>query len=141
MTTTEVRELLASAKVIAIVGLSANADRPSNQVAWYLHHQGYELYGVNPECPQPEVFGIPVLASLDQVPKPIDIVDVFRRSECTPEVAQAAVAVRARALWLQLGIRSPQSRAIAEAAGLPYVEDACIKVEHARLLARNPAPR
>jgi predicted CoA-binding protein len=141
VTDAEVRELLASAKVIAVVGLSANADRPSNQIAWYLHHHGYELYGVNPECDQDDVFGVPVLASLDEVPKPIDIVDVFRRAEHTPEVAQAAVAVGARALWLQLGIRSPQSRAIAEAAGLPYIEDACIKVEHSRLLPGTPAAR
>jgi uncharacterized protein len=141
VTEAEVRELLASSKVIAVVGLSANADRPSNQVAWYLHHQGYELYGVNPECDQTDVFGVPVVASLDQVPKPIDIVDVFRRAEYTPEVAEAAVAVGARSLWLQLGIRSPRARAIAEAAGLPYVEDACIKVEHARLLPSNPATR
>ena len=141
MTDAEVRELLASSKVIAVVGLSANADRPSNQIAWYLHHHGYELYGVNPECDQDDVFGVPVLDSLDEVPKPIDIVDVFRRAKYTPEVAQAAVAVGARALWLQLGIASPQSRAIAEAAGLPYIEDACIKVEHARLLPSNRAAR
>jgi uncharacterized protein len=141
VTEAEVRELLASSKVIAVVGLSANADRPSNQVAWYLHHQGYELYGVNPECGQTDVFGVPVVASLDQVPKPIDVVDVFRRAEYTPEVAEAAVAVGARSLWLQLGIRSPHARAIAEAAGLAYVEDACIKIEHSRLLPRHPANR
>ena len=134
VTETEVGELLASSKVIAVVGLSPNADRPSNQVAWYLHHQGYELYGVNPVCEDAEVFGVPVLASLDDVPKPIDIVDVFRRAEYTPEVARAAVAVGARALWLQLGIHNDEARAIAEAGGLAYVEDHCIKVEHARLL-------
>jgi predicted CoA-binding protein len=134
VTDEEVRELLASAKVIAVVGLSANADRPSNQIAWYLHHQGYELYGVNPALAGGEVDGIPVVARLDQVPKPIDVVDVFRRSEHTPEVGREAVEVGAGALWLQLGIHDQESRAIAEAAGLPYVEDHCIKVEHARLL-------
>jgi predicted CoA-binding protein len=128
------RELLSEARVIAVVGLSANPDRPSNQVAWYLHHQGYRLFGVNPSCPEPEVFGVPVLASLDQVPEPIDIVDVFRRPEHTPDVARAAVAVGAGALWLQLGIASPEARAIAEQAGLRYVEDRCLKVDHARLL-------
>jgi predicted CoA-binding protein len=128
------RELLSEARVIAVVGLSANPDRPSNQVAWYLHHQGYRLFGVNPNCPEPEVFGVPVLASLDQVPEPIDIVDVFRRPEHTPDVARAAVAVGAGALWLQLGIASPEARAIAEQAGLRYVEDRCLKVDHARLL-------
>jgi uncharacterized protein len=134
VTDPEVAELLASSKVIAVVGLSPNADRPSNQVAWYLHHQGYELYGVNPMCADAEVFGVPMLASLDEVPKPIDVVDVFRRAEYTPEVARAAVAAGARTLWLQLGIQNPEARAIAEAGGLAYVEDRCLKVEHARLL-------
>jgi predicted CoA-binding protein len=132
------RQLLLDTKVIAVVGLSANPDRPSNQVAWYLHHQGYRLFGVNPMCPEPEVFGVPMLASLDQVPEPIDLVDVFRRPEHTPDVARAAVAADAGALWLQLGIASPEARAIAEAADLRYVEDRCLKVEHGRLLGRSP---
>jgi uncharacterized protein len=136
VTDEERRELLRGTKVIAVVGLSANPDRASNQVAWYLHHQRYRLFGVNPECPEPEVFGVPMLPALDQVPEPIDIVDVFRRPQYTPEVARDAVAVGARALWLQLGIRSPEARAIAEEAGLAYVEDRCLKVDHARLLGR-----
>jgi predicted CoA-binding protein len=138
VTDDELRELLSQTRVIAVVGLSANPDRASNQVAWYLHHQGYRLFGVNPNCPQPEVFGVPVLPSLDQVPEPIDIVDVFRRPENTPAAARDAVAAGARALWLQLGIRSPEARAIAEEAGLAYVEDRCLKVDHARLLGRAP---
>jgi predicted CoA-binding protein len=129
-----VRELLRTARVIAVVGLSPNPDRPSNQVAWYLHHQGYKLYGVRPAAAGSDIFGVPVVASLDQVPEPIDIVDVFRRAPATPEVARAAVAVGARALWLQLGIANPETRAIAEQGGLQYVEDLCLKVEHARLL-------
>jgi predicted CoA-binding protein len=139
VTDEELRQLLLDTKVIAVVGLSANPDRPSNQVAWYLHHQGYRLFGVNPRCPEPEVFGVPMLPSLDQVPEPIDLVDVFRRPEHTPDVARAAVAAGAGALWLQLGISNPEARAIAEEAGLRYVEDRCLKVEHARLLGRSPA--
>jgi predicted CoA-binding protein len=138
VTDEELRQLLLDAKTIAVVGLSANPDRPSNQVAWYLHHQGYRLFGVNPRCPDQEVFGVPVVASLDQVPEPIDIVDVFRRPEHTPDVARAAVAAGARALWLQMGIASAEARAIAEDAGLTYVEDRCLKVEHARLVGRSP---
>ena len=137
MTDQDLRQLLFDTKVIAVVGLSANPDRPSNQVAWYLHHQGYRLFGVNPACPEPEVNGIPMLASLDEVPEPIDIVDVFRRPEHTPDVARQAVAAGARALWLQLGIANPEARAIATEAGLAYVEDRCLKVEHARLLGRS----
>ena len=134
MTDEELRKLLVDTKVIAVVGLSANPDRPSNQVAWYLHHQGYRLFGINPDSKDPDVFGIPMLPSLDQVPEPIDIVDVFRRPEHTPPVARDAVAVGARVLWLQLGIASAESRSIAEDAGLAYVEDRCLKVDHARLL-------
>jgi uncharacterized protein len=137
MTDDELRQLLLDTKVIAVVGLSANPDRASNQVAWYLHHQGYRLFGVNPRCPDPEVFGVPVLPSLDQVPEPIDLVDVFRRPEYTPDVARAAVAAGAGALWLQLGIRSDEAHAIAVEGGLRYVEDRCLKVEHARLLGRS----
>jgi uncharacterized protein len=140
VTDEELRQLLLDAKVIAVVGLSANPDRPSNQVSWYLHHQGYRLFGVNPLCPEPEVFGVPVLASLDQVPEPVDVVDVFRRPEHTPAVAREAVAVGAGALWLQLGIVSPEARAIAEQAGLAYVENRCLKVDHARLLGSRPVP-
>jgi uncharacterized protein len=137
VTDEELRKLLLETKVIAVVGLSANPDRPSNQVAWYLHHQGYRLFGINPDSKDPDVFGIPMLPSLDQVPEPIDIVDVFRRPEHTPPVARDAVAVGARALWLQLGIASPESKAIAEDAGLAYVEDRCLKVDHAHLLGRS----
>jgi uncharacterized protein len=139
VTDQDLRQLLLDAKTIAVVGLSPNPDRPSNQVAWYLHHQGYRLFGVNPRCPAPEVFGVPMFPSLDQVPEPIDIVDVFRRAEYTPDVARAAVAAGAGALWLQMGIRSPEARAIAEGAGLTYVEDRCLKVEHARLVGRSGA--
>ena len=141
MTDEELRDLLLDTKVIAVVGLSANPDRPSNQVAWYLHHQGFRLFGVNPACPEPEVFGVPMLPSLDQVPEPIDLVDVFRRPEYTPQVARDAVAAGAGALWLQLGIRSDEARAVATEAGLRYVEDRCLKVEHARLLGRSQAGR
>jgi uncharacterized protein len=136
MTDEDLRDLLGGAKVIAVVGLSANPDRPSNQVAWYLHHQGYRLFGINPKCPEPEVFGVPMLPSLDQVPEPIDIVDVFRRPEHAPQAARDAVAAGARVLWLQLGIRSDEARAIATEAGLRHVEDRCLKVEHSRLLGR-----
>jgi hypothetical protein len=134
VTDEELRQLLLDTKTIAVVGLSANPDRPSNQVAWYLHHQGYRLFGVNPKCPDKEVFGVPVVASLDEVSEPIDLVDVFRRPEHTPDVARQAVAVGAGALWLQLGIANPEARAIATEGGLRYVEDHCLKVEHARLL-------
>jgi predicted CoA-binding protein len=139
MSDDELRELLRRTRTIAVVGLSANPERPSNQVAWYLHHQGYRLFGVNPLCPAPELFGVPVFLSLADLPEPVDLVDVFRRPEYTPAVAREAVAAGAGAIWLQLGIRNAEARAIAEEAGLAYVEDRCLKVDHGRLLGRRSA--
>jgi uncharacterized protein len=139
MTDDELRELLRRTRTIAVVGLSANPERPSHQVAWYLHHQGYRLFGVNPLCPAPEVFGVPMFPSLAELPEPVDLVDVFRRPEYTPAVAREAVAVGARALWLQMGIRSAEARQIAEEGGLDYVEGRCLKVDHARLLGGRSA--
>lgn len=124
-------EILREAKTIALVGASPKPDRPSHRVMLYLLAQGYDVIPVRPEgCA--EVLGVPCVRSLAEIDRPIDVVDVFRRAEFTPEVAQAAVAVGAKALWLQLGIVSAESRRIAEAAGLDYVEDACTAVVHSR---------
>jgi predicted CoA-binding protein len=133
MTDQEIADLLRAARVVAVVGLSPRPERPSNQVAWYLQRQGYRLYGVNPNCDGP-VDGVPVFADLASVPEPIDLVVVFRRAARTPEVARAAVAVGAKALWLQLGIRNAEAAAIAAGAGLAYVENRCVKVDHGTLL-------
>ena len=129
----ELTDLLRATRVIAVVGLSPRPDRPSHQVALYLHQQGYRLYGVNPNHLEP-VFGVQMVPDLAAVPEHVDLVDVFRRAEYVPDVARQAVAIGAGALWVQLGIRSPESAAIAAEAGMPYVEDRCIRVEHGRLL-------
>lgn len=130
----ELRALLERTRKIVVVGLSPSPDRASHQVAWYLAHQGYEVVGVNPEAGVAEVAGIPVVASLADVTGQIDLVDVFRRPAQTPGVAREAVEVGAKAVWLQLGIRSDEARRITRSAGLDFVEDRCTKVEHARLL-------
>lgn len=122
---------------IAIVGLSSNPSRASHGVAAALQRAGYEIVPVNPN--EGEVLGEPAHPSLADVPGPIDLVDVFRREEALPDVARAAVAVGAPALWNQLGLRSPEARAIASEAGLDYVEDRCLKVEVARRGAHPPA--
>lgn len=124
-------EILRDATTIAIVGASPKPDRPSHGVMRYLLAQGYDVIPVRPEgCD--EVLGVPCVRSLAEIGRPIDVVDVFRRAELTPEVAQAAVDVGAKALWLQLGIVSAESREIAERAGLDYVENACTAVVHSR---------
>lgn len=126
-------EILAEAKTIAVVGASPKPSRPSHGVMRYLLEQGYDVIPVRPrDCD--EVLGVPCVESLHDIDRPIDLVDVFRRTEHTPGVAREAVEAGAKALWLQLGIVSDEARAIATEAGLDYVEDLCTKVVHAQHL-------
>jgi predicted CoA-binding protein len=122
--------LLRDAKTIAVVGASPSPQRESHGVMRYLLNQGYRCIPVRPDCD--EVLGIPCVPTLLDVDEAIDLVDVFRRPEFCAAHAREAVTVGAKALWLQLGIVSPEARAIAEAAGLGYVENACTAVVHAR---------
>jgi len=96
----------------------------------YLLGQGYDVIPVNPTCAGERILGRDVVASLHEIEEPIDLVDVFRRPELTPPVAREAVEVGAKALWLQLGIRSEESARIARDGGLQYVEDLCTAVVH-----------
>lgn len=122
--------LLREARTIAMVGASPDPARPSHGVMRYLLGHGYRVIPVRPDGA--EVLGVPSVSSLDEIDERIDMVDVFRRVEACPAHAREAVEVGAGSLWLQLGLVSPDSRAIAAAAGLPYVEDACTAVVHAR---------
>jgi uncharacterized protein len=125
-------QILADARTIAIVGASPRPDRPSYGVMRYLLAQGYRVIPVRPlDCD--DVLGVPCVATLAEIEEPIELVDVFRRVEFCPGVAREAVAARAGAIWLQLGLVSPESRAIAAAGGLDYVENACTAVVHRRL--------
>ena len=127
-------ETLAEARTVAVVGASPKQWRPVYGVMRYLVEHGYDVIPVRPrDCD--EVLGIPCVASLAEIDRPIDLVDVFRRAEFAPEVAREAAAVGAKAFWLQLGLRSPEARAIAETAGMDYVEDACTAIVHRRLRA------
>jgi uncharacterized protein len=125
-----ISDLLRNAKIIAVVGLSSNPQRPSHEVASYLQSVGYTIIPVNPN--ESEVLGQKAYARLEDIPVPIDIVDVFRRPEEVPPVADSAIAIHAKALWLQLGIANSQSADKAHSAGLLVVEDACLLVEHKR---------
>lgn len=122
--------ILARTRRIAVVGLSDHPFRTSYQVAAALRNAGFEIVPVNPTID--EVFGIPAVPSLADVDGPVDLVNVFRRTEYLAGVAGEAAAIGAPALWNQLGLRSQEARRIAEEAGMDYVEDACIKVEVAR---------
>jgi predicted CoA-binding protein len=126
---TDPLELLRDAKTIAIVGASPSPHRESHGVMRYLLAQGYDCIPVRPD--RDEVLGIPCAPTLLDVDRSIDLVDVFRRPEFCAAHAREAVEAGAKALWLQLGIVSGEARAVAEAAGLGYVENACTAVVHA----------
>jgi len=125
-----VREALANAKTIAVVGLSPNPMRPSNPVAAYLQRHGYRIVPVNPN--ETEILGETCYASLSDIPFPVDIVDVFRQPGAVPGIAEDAVKIGAQTIWLQLDVISPEGVAIAERGGLTVVMDLCIMVEHRR---------
>lgn len=127
----DVEKILVYARRIAVVGLSDDPWRASYGVAAELHESGYEIVPVNPTVD--EVLGIRSYASLADVPVSIDVVDVFRRPEHLARIAREAAEVGARALWLQIGLRSSEARDIARAAGMDYVEDRCLKVEVAQV--------
>ncbi|MBX6341095.1 MAG: CoA-binding protein, partial [Thermomicrobiaceae bacterium] len=125
-----IREIIRSARTVAVVGLSSNPLRASYFVAYYLQRHGYRIVPVNPT--ETEVLGERAYPSLSAIPFPVDVVDVFRRPEHVPEIASEAVAIGAKALWLQFGVISPEGARIAERGGLKVVMDRCMKVEHAR---------
>jgi predicted CoA-binding protein len=125
-------EILREARTIAVVGASPDPARPSYGVTAYLLRAGYRVVPVNPLAGA-EVLGLRCVASLAEIEGPVDLVDVFRRPEHCGEVAREAVAAGAGALWLQLGVVSPEARRIAGANGLDYVEDACTAIVHRRL--------
>jgi predicted CoA-binding protein len=129
-----IEELLKKAKTIAVVGLSPNPDRPSGKIAEYLMSRGYTIIPVNPRYE--EMMGMKSYASLLDIPEGVrvDIVDVFRKGEDTPPIAREAVKIHASCLWLQLGITNEESGDIAREAGLDFVQDKCIKIEHQRLI-------
>ena len=122
-------QILAEARTIALVGASPRVERPSNSVMGYLLRNGYRVIPVRPVGP-PVILGQRRVASLGEIDEPIDLVDVFRRSEHTAAHAREAVDGGAKALWLQLGIRSEEARRIATEGGLDYVEDLCTAVVH-----------
>jgi predicted CoA-binding protein len=130
----EVRALLQSARTIAMVGASSNPSRPSHGVMRRLQAAGYRVIPVNPN--EVQVHGERAVASLDDVREAVDIVDVFRRAEHTPAIADQAARIGAKLLWLQLGVVNDDAAARAHAAGLATIMDACIAVEVARLRVR-----
>ena len=125
-----VAQILRGVKTIAVVGLSSNPMRPSYGVAEYLKTAGYRIIPVNPN--ETEVLGEKVYTRLEDIPEQVDVVDVFRRAEEVPAVAESAIRIGAKVLWMQLGIENAGAAEKAREAGLVVVENACLLVEHRR---------
>ena len=129
----DIAELLTSARNIAMVGASDRPDRPSHGVMKFLQSHGYRVFPVNPQITGEHVHGEFVWRELAQIGEPIDIVDIFRRPQAAGEAVDEAIAVGAKAVWLQLGIVNEEAAQRAEQAGLQVIMDRCIKIEIIRL--------
>lgn len=125
-------EILKASRTIAVVGLSGSRMRPSNGVSEYMKRNGYRIIPVNPN--EAVVLGEKSYARLEDIPEPVDIVNVFRRPEFVPEIVQSAIAIRAKSVWLQEGVIHESAAAAARAAGLDVVMDKCILKEHRKLI-------
>ncbi len=127
-----IRRLLQSIKVIAMVGLSPNEEKPSNAVAKYLKNAGYRVLPVNPQYD--EILGEKCYHTLTEIPEKIDVVDIFMRADKVVPVVEEAVRLKPRCIWLQLGIVNEEARRIAESHGIMFVMDACMKQKYERLV-------
>jgi uncharacterized protein len=125
------RRILRGCRTIAIVGLSADWHRPSNFVGKYLQQHGWRIVPVNPRYDS--ILGERSYKSLEEIPFAVDMVDVFRRTDEVLPIARSAIAIGARCLWQQIGVKNLEADALARAAGLDSVMDRCVKIEHARL--------
>jgi len=132
----EIKKILEEYKIIAVVGMSKDPMKPGHYVPKFLIKHGYKIIPVNPTVD--EVLGLKSYPSLMDVPEDIEVVDVFRRPENTPEVAEEAVKKKAKVLWLQEGIYNPQAVEIAKSGGLTVVWNRCIMKEHNRLIGSRP---
>ncbi|MDP9422094.1 MAG: CoA-binding protein [Pseudomonadota bacterium] len=125
----DIRELLTNARTIALVGASDRPDRPSNSVMKFLQDHGYRVLPVNPQITGEHVHGEYVWRELAQIGEPIDIVDIFRRPAAAGEAVDQAIAIGAKAVWMQIGVINEEAAARAEAVGLKVVMDRCPKIE------------
>jgi predicted CoA-binding protein len=126
-----ISRVLQICRTLAVVGLSADPARPSFSVARYMQEHGYRIIPVNPRCA--EILGEKCYPDLKSIPDAVDLVNVFRRPAYCVPIAEDAVAIGVKALWLQIGVVNEEAKRIAEAAGLTVVMDRCLKIEHARL--------
>jgi uncharacterized protein len=129
----DLKRILREAKTIAVVGLSANPTRESHMVASYLKARGYRIIPVNPVAE--EILGEKSYPNLESIPESVDVVDVFRRPEHVPEIANQAVKIGAKVLWMQVGVTNEDAARTAREGGLEVVQDRCMMADHSRLMA------
>ena len=143
LTDSQIREILTSSPTIAVLGIHHEPEKAAFYVPEYLHDEGYRILGVNPQFVGQTLFGAPVRASLAELREPVDIVDVFRRSEAVPGHLEDILAMspRPRVVWLQLGIRHDDTARVLEAAGITVVQNRCTLADHQRLGLGAPTPR
>lgn len=133
--TDTIADLLKTSKTIAVVGMSANPEKDAHTVPKLLIEKGYKVIPVNPTAT--EILGLKVRKSLGEIKEPVDIVDVFRPGPECDKVAEEAVKLKPRAIWLQLGITNARAKEIVERAGVQYIEDRCIRIEYNRVFNWN----
>jgi len=124
-------EILDSSRVVAVVGLSAKPDRPSYRVASYLKENGYKIIPVNPG--EEEILGNVCYPDLVSIPEPVDVVDIFRRSEEVPAIVEEAIKIGAKVVWMQEGVINEEAAVRAKEAGLVVIMDRCMLKEHQKL--------
>jgi len=132
---TRVKEVLRTARTIAVVGFSPKANRPSHLVGSYLIQKGFRVFPVNPG--QSEICGVKCYPDLASIPEPVDVVNIFRRSEEVLPVVEEALAIRAKVIWMQEGIVNQEASVLAEKAGLIVIMDRCFKLDHMQFCGRS----
>lgn len=133
MTDDLIKDILTTSKTVAVVGASPKPERDSHRITAFLIDAGYTVFPVNPALAGSSLLGRPAYASLRDIPEPVDLVDIFRRSEEVGPIVDDAVQIGAKSVWMQLGVVNPDAAARAEAAGLKVVMDRCVKIEYQRL--------
>ena len=133
----EIKDILSKYTTIAMIGVSKDPTKPSTIVMKYMQKYGYKVFPVNPSAKGEKILGEKVFGKLDEIKTPIDIVDVFRPSEEVIEIAKETVKVKAKVLWLQLGIRSMEAKKIVEDNQIEYIEDRCTKMEYQKIFLKK----
>jgi uncharacterized protein len=133
----DIKEILSKNKTIAMIGVSKDTTKPSTIVMKYMQKYGYKVIPVNPRAKGEKILGEEVFGKLDEIKVPIDIVDVFRPSKEALEIAKDTVKIKAKVLWLQLGISSNEAKALVESNNIEYIENRCTKMEYQKIFLKK----